>query len=140
MPFAIDSTTTAGARVERRLHEELIAWLVTVSPRGAPVPSPVWFLWDGDSFLVYSRPDTAKLRNLARNAHVALHLDGDGRGGDIVILSGKARESQDPPAHEIAPYIEKYAERIARNGWTPESFAADYSVPVRITPTRLRGG
>ena len=28
---------------------------------------------------------------------------------------------------------------IERNAWTPASFAADYSVPVRITITRVRG-
>jgi MATE family multidrug resistance protein len=27
---------------------------------------------------------------------------------------------------------------LARNGWTPESFAADYPIPIRIRPTRFR--
>ncbi|MDX6631164.1 MAG: hypothetical protein QOH00_3410, partial [Gaiellales bacterium] len=44
-----------------------------------------------------------------------------------------------PPAHELPDYVEKYATFIGRNSWTPESFAADYSVPVRIEATRLRG-
>jgi PPOX class probable F420-dependent enzyme len=140
VPFAIDTSTDAGARVERRLREELMVWLTTVSPRGAPVPSPVWFLWDGGSFLVYSRPETAKLRNIERNPRVSLNLDGNGRGGDIVIVSGEARASDDPPADRVPAYVEKYAERIAANGWSPASFAADYSVAIRIAPRRLRGG
>jgi hypothetical protein len=52
---------------------------------------------------------------------------------------GSAAVSDDPPADALPTYVAKYAEFIARNGWTPESFAADYSVPLRITASRLRG-
>jgi len=119
-------------RSARRLSEELIGWLVTVSPRGQPQPSPVWFLWEGESILVYSRPGKPKLRNIASNPRVALHLDSDGTGGNILVLTGRARQSDDPPASEVPEYVAKYRARIERNGWTPESFAADYSVPLRI--------
>src|SRR5207248_1432 len=135
MAFAIDT----GSRPAQRLRDELIGWLVTVSPAGAPTPSPVWFLWDDAGFLLYSQPDTPKLRNLAANPRVALHLDGDGRGGDIVIVSGRAAVSDDPPASDVPAYVTKYAALIAGYGWTPESFAADYSVPVRVEPRALRG-
>jgi PPOX class probable F420-dependent enzyme len=112
---------------------------VTVGPAGAPAPVPVWFLWDGESILVYSQPDTPKLRNIAANPRVALHLNDDGRGSDIVTVSGRARVSDDPTAERMPAYVAKYAELIAGNGWTPESFAADYSVPIRIEPRRVRG-
>jgi PPOX class probable F420-dependent enzyme len=112
---------------------------VTVNGAGAPQPVPVWFLLDGDSFLVYSRPDTPKLRNIAANPRVALHLNDDGRGSDVITVAGRAAQSDDPPAHLVPAYVEKYAGLIAGNGWTPESFAADYSVPVRITATAVRG-
>jgi PPOX class probable F420-dependent enzyme len=137
--FALDPTTEFGARVERRLADDLIGWLVTVNGRGAPQPSPVWFLWDDGSILLYSRPAAAKLRNIAANPRVAMHLNDEGRGSDVVILSGRAAVSDDPPAHELPSYVEKYAALIGGNGWTPESFAADYAVPVRIRPTGLRG-
>jgi PPOX class probable F420-dependent enzyme len=136
----IDTGTPFGARAERRLREELLAWLVTVSPSGTPLPVPVWFLWEGESFLLYSRPETSKLRNIARNPRVALHLDGNGRGGDIVVVTGEASPSKsDQPADRVPAYLEKYAELIDRNGWTPHEFATDYSVPVRVSFGRLRG-
>ncbi len=111
MAFQIDTGTEFGQRVARRLESELIGWLTTVSPAGVPVPSPIWFLWDGESFLIYSQPDVPKLRNIAANPNVSLHLDGDGDGGDIVIVTGTAAVSQDPPAHEVPPYIAKYAQQ-----------------------------
>jgi PPOX class probable F420-dependent enzyme len=136
----LDESTEFGQRAARRLREERIAWLTTVSPRGMPQPVPVWFLWDGDaSVLLYSQPDTPKLRNIAENPRISLHLDGNGRGGDIVICVGKARVSDDPSADQVEEYLEKYAEPIERNRWTPESFAADYSVPMRIDVSRIRG-
>ena len=136
----IDTGSEFGGRVARRLRDELIYWLVTVGPDGTPQPSPVWALWDGETFLIYSRPDTPKLRNVASRPRVALHLDGDGRGGDIAVVTGDARiESNAPPADRVPEYITKYREGLRGIGMTPESFARAYSVAFRVTPTHLRG-
>jgi PPOX class probable F420-dependent enzyme len=136
----LDTTTEFGARAARRLKDEVIGWLVTVSPDQTPQPIPVWFLWDGQALLVYSQPDTAKLRNIARNPRVALHLDGDGRGGDVVVLTGEARLVTDvPPANQVPAYLEKYRQGMARIGMSPEVFARTYSIALRITPTRVHG-
>jgi PPOX class probable F420-dependent enzyme len=139
MAITIDTTTPFGQRAARRLQEEGLAWLVTVSPAGQPQPSRVWFLWDGETVLLYSRPDTPKLRNIAANPRVALHLDGDDLGGDLVILHGTAHTVDGPAADDAPDYVDKYEARMARNGWSPADFAALYSVPLRIEPTRLHG-
>ncbi len=139
MAFEIDTGTTFGARVAERLEHELIAWLTTVNRAGAPVPIPVWFLWDGDSFLIYSQPATPKLRNIAANPNVSLHFNSDGSGDDIAVVTATAAESGDPRADGVPAYIAKYRSLIDGYDWTPESFASDYSVPIRLTPTRLRG-
>ena len=65
MAIEIDTSTPFGARAASRLAAEELGWLVTVSPSGAPQPSRVWFLWDAGSVLLYSKPDTPKLRNIA---------------------------------------------------------------------------
>jgi PPOX class probable F420-dependent enzyme len=136
----LDQTTEFGGRAARRLHEDIIGWLTTVSPEGAPQPVPVWFLWDGaGSILVYSRPEKRKLRNIAGNPRVSLNLDSDAVDADIVVCWGEVRISDDPPADQVPDYVAKYAERIAALGWTPESFAADFSVPLRIDLSRIHG-
>ena len=141
MAFAIDTSGRFGERAARRLREEKIAWLTTVDRAGTPQPIPVWFLWDGDrSVLVYSQELTPKLRNIRRNPRVSLNLDGDGHGGNIVVVLGEARVSDaDPPASDVPEYVEKYDEYMDRNGWTAEDFARLYPVPIRITLQRLRG-
>ena len=136
----IDEGTAFGARVAGRLREEIVVWLTTISPRGGPLPMPVWFVWDGaDSVRVYSQ-EGARVRNLTADPRVSLNFDGDGEGGDIVVISGRASIERDaPPADRDPDYLAKYDEKIAGIGLTPEMFAARYSVPLRIALTRVRG-
>jgi PPOX class probable F420-dependent enzyme len=137
----IDPKTKFGARAERRLREDYIGWLVTVSQDGTPQPNPVWFLWDGSSLLIYSMPDQAKLRHIARNPRVALHLDSQDQGDDIVIVTGTAAVDHAAPlAHENPPYLQKYAGEITRiDQGTAEQMGQTYSVAIRVTPSKVRG-
>ena len=136
----IDETTELGAQVARHLREDRVAWLTTVTPGGSPVPSPVWFWWDGsDHVLLFSLPDTARTRNIEANPKVSLNFAGDSYGGDIVILSGRAELTDGPAAHEVAPYVKKYSWGFERLRATPEQFAQRYSVPIRIRLTKVRG-
>jgi PPOX class probable F420-dependent enzyme len=136
----IDERTEFGARVARRLREETVVWLTTVTPAGAPLPRPVGFLWDGGGLVsVYSQPG-ARVRNIAANPKVTLNFDGDGRGGDVVVLSGSAHADPDAPAADaLEAWLAKYDALIERFGMTPASFAARFSVPIRIQLTRLDG-
>jgi PPOX class probable F420-dependent enzyme len=135
----LDPDDPKHARAEERLRAELIVWLTTVGPDGQPQSTPVWFHWDGQDFLIYSRADAAKLRNVSVNPKVSLHLEGNRVGGDNVIFEGTAAvQAGDPPADQVPEYMDKYRQRIEQYGWTPESFANDYSRRVRITPTRVR--
>ena len=94
---------------------------------------------DGRSILLYSRPGTRKLANIAGNPHVSLNLDSDGIDADIVICWGEIRVSDDPPANGVPEYIAKYAKPIEALGWTPDGFGADFSVPLRIELSRIHG-
>ena len=114
-------------------------WLTTVAPEGRPQSTPVWFHWDGDVFHVFSQPDKPKLRNIQANPRVSLHLEGGEEGSDVVTFEGRAEIAANrAPATSSPEYIKKYRRLIEGSGWTPESFAGDYSVPLRITPSRAR--
>ena len=129
----IDESTAVDARVARRLREGTVVWLTTVTSSGAPLPRPVGFLWDGgDTVSIYSQPG-ARIRNIARNPQVALNFDTDGRGGDIVVLSGIAAiDKSAPSAADNTAWVAKYAGEWERSGMTAQSFAERFSVPVRI--------
>jgi PPOX class probable F420-dependent enzyme len=136
----IDTSTDFGARATRHLEDDRIVWLATVGPDGTPQPSPVWFLWDGDTALIYSQPSAPKLRNIEQRPRVSLHFNCTASGGDVVILTGDASlDTGTPPVNENAAYRDKYADGIRDIGMTPEAFAQAYSVPIRVRPTSLRG-
>ena len=138
--MTIDVTTEFGARVARRLQHDEIIWLVTIDSSQTPQPSPVWFYWDGNTILIYSKPDTPKLRNIARTARVALNLNSGEGGDDIIVLVGGAQIEANPqPADQIAPYVAKYANGIKNIGMTASKFAHVYSAAVRVTPEKIRG-
>jgi PPOX class probable F420-dependent enzyme len=127
------------ARVHARLRSNLMAWLTTVRPDGRPDTVPVWFLLRSDGTIrLYTRPAKRKLANIAANPHVALGLDVTDIGRDIVRLTGTARPDEDAvPADQDPEYLAKYVERMAALFDTPESFAAQFSAALVITPDRV---
>jgi PPOX class probable F420-dependent enzyme len=137
-----DPLTPFGERVTRRLREDRLIWFTTVDEKGTPQPTPVWFLWDetNSTILIYSRADAKRLEHLQNNSRVALNFDGNGKGGDIIVITGEAQVSADDPTADRLPiYAEKYRDFIARGSRTVEAFAAIYSVPLRIRPIAIRG-
>jgi len=135
-----DPSTEFGARVARRLDEEVVAWLTVVDGAGTPQPAPIWFLWDGESALIYSLTGAKRLTHLRARPRVALHLNGDGQGSDIVVLTGEIVDAPGaPPVADNPAYFAKYGERITSGWGSAEAFDAQYSVPLRFTPRRVRG-
>ena len=125
--------------IQARLDDELVIWLTTVNAAGQPQTSPVWFLVEDESIVVYSLAQTPRTRNIAANPKVSLNLNSTPSGGDVVIIEGRAEIVTDGrPAHEDEGYVAKYASAMDDLGMTPASFAADYPVRIHVQPTRLR--
>jgi len=129
------------AKARRLIKREYVIWLTTCGPDLTPQPRPVWFVWNRDSFLIFSQPDAHKVTHVKRHAAVALHFNTDSTGDkDVIVYTGKAWiDSQSPPAHKVPAYLRKYRSGIKDLGMTPEKFAAEYSVAIRIRPESLRG-
>ncbi len=139
MKLTEDLPADRRSHVEARLHGNLMAWLTTVRPDGQPVSVPVWFLLrEDDTFLIYSKPNQLKLRNLRQNPRVALALDVTDLGRDIIRVEGTAQQADHIlPADQNQQYVAKYTERIGAIFVTADKFAALYSTPLVITPTRI---
>ena len=122
--------------VASRLKKELVIWLVTVSKDARPQAVPVWFLWDGKSFLIHS-VDGAKVNHIKLNPNVELHLNSDGAGDDVVRVSGTATVSGSPAAHRSAAYMRKYGRSIRDLGLKPEDFSGQYRNAIRVRRLRF---
>jgi len=132
----LDLTRPYDAHIDRRLRNEPIIWLASTRPDGRPHLVPLWFLWDGATVLLFSLPETQKVRNLHHNPAVTLSLEAADRGYDIVILEGRASLLDDPRLRGDMPaFVEKYAGLPRR--WEPAEWAEKFSQAIRVAPTRL---
>jgi PPOX class probable F420-dependent enzyme len=137
MPFYLDSSDPQAAHIAERLRDAVILWLASVRPDGRPHLVPVWFLWEGETILIFSKPENQKVRNIRQNPAVTVSLDETDEGDDVVVLEGAAELDGDPQLSTALPaYAAKYGSLIADLGWTPETMAKEYSQPIRITITR----
>jgi PPOX class probable F420-dependent enzyme len=138
MASLLDLTQKRDAHIDQRLRENAIAWLNTVRPNGYPHAIAVWFLWDGETILIFSKPNQ-KIRNLQQNPHVLLAIDDTKQGADPITIEGTATLLEPGAADTtLAAYVEKYGESIKQIGFTPESMASVYTQTIRIVPTRVR--
>jgi PPOX class probable F420-dependent enzyme len=131
------SVTTLSPHAEERLRREPIVWLSSVRPDGRPHLVPVWFLWDGGTVLIFSKPDQ-KIRNIRQQPAVVLALEAADEGEDIVIIEGRAALSEGDVTAELPAYAEKYARLLPEIGSSAEKMAREYTQVIRVTPTRVR--
>ena len=126
------------SQVAERLANEQIIWLTTTRTDGMPLPNPVWFLWNGQQFLIFTEPSSVKAKNMARNERVALNLNSDFNGGEVAIFQAEA-DPHGAPADEaeLDAYLSKYEEGMRRIGLNSELLANDYQL-VRLTPIKFR--
>ena len=136
-PAGMDTqpTTVAASRIHGFLEREPVVWLSTVRPDGGPHLVPIWFWWDGEAVLVFSKPGAQKVRNLRAHPSVMLALGDAEDDFDVGLVRGRA-ELLDAPTSEVLPTaaLDKYADRLASIGLGAEEYAATYSQVIRIVP------
>jgi PPOX class probable F420-dependent enzyme len=137
---AIDWTSDLGQRIRKELHDELVVWMTTTSSDGTPQPNPVWFVTDGDDVIVYSHHSAARNTNIERNPRVALNFNSDFHADRMSVIIGTAAVDPTlPPTKDHADFQRRYGTLIPGIDMTIEEHSDTYSVPIRITPTKIRG-
>jgi PPOX class probable F420-dependent enzyme len=109
----------------------------TVRSDGSPQISPVWYLFDGEAFIISTAKETAKWHNLLRDPRVALCVD-EPDTGRMVVAYGRAELADEDIWDTTRMLVEKYVkepaavqahmERIFKN-WT--------RVIVKLKPERV---
>jgi PPOX class probable F420-dependent enzyme len=135
----LDFSTDFGKRLKKHLEQDEVIWFTSVSPKGVPSPNPVWFYWDGETIIVYSQPESFRVRNIKHNHHVALNFEGaDALGTELIVIQGEADLK---PGNQVIPagYWAKYEKFLPEISLTVETMIRDYSVEIRVKPTRVRG-
>jgi PPOX class probable F420-dependent enzyme len=135
----LDLTTQRGKTIDEWLRSDPIIWLSTVGPTGRPHTVPVWFGWDGDSILIFSEPETRKIRDLRGNAAVSLALETRDEGEEVIFFEGDAELTAESSAELMTEeYAKKYVHLFSRINSSPEKMAAQYSQPIRIRNPKVK--
>jgi len=137
----IDLTSTFGQAVKVHLKDQHVIWLTTVDSNLTPQPRPVWFIWEADSFLIFSQAKAHKVAHIKKNPKCALHFNTDETGDKhVIVFTGEASiDANCPPAYKVDAYFEKYKQGISDLDMTPEGFSSEYCIAIRIQPTEIRG-
>jgi len=137
-------STAAALRVHRFLETEPVIWLSSIRGDGAPHLVPTWFMWDGESIIIRSKPHARKVRNLANDPRAMVALGDADDDFDVGLLEARAQvtgvgDGEGAPSALPDAFVAKYRDRIAALGITPAEFAATYSATIRLTPARALG-
>ena len=125
---------------EEALRSDTVVWLSSVQPDGRPHLVPVWFHWDGDRIVAFSKPNARKVDNLRGRPSVMLAVGTPGPDFDVELIEATA-ELPATPAAEVMPegFGAKYRDLLRRAGLTVQRFAEVYSQPIVLKPTRFLG-
>jgi PPOX class probable F420-dependent enzyme len=143
MPRQTASDTVARPRrhgAEAALRRNPVVWLSSVQANGRPHLVPVWFHWDGDRIIAFSKPTARKVDNLRDQPSVMLAVGTPGPEFDVELIEATA-ELPDALAAELMPagFGRKYRALLRRAGLNAQRFAEVYSQPIVLRPTRFLG-
>jgi len=136
----MDTHSVAAARIDRFLETEPCVWLSTVRADGRPHLVPTWFVWDGQTIVIVSKPGAVKVRNLQAHPRAMLALGDADDDFDVGLLEATAEMAVEPTPLDLpAGFAAKYGTRIEAMGLTPAQFARTYAQLIRLTPVRALG-
>jgi nitroimidazol reductase NimA-like FMN-containing flavoprotein (pyridoxamine 5'-phosphate oxidase superfamily) len=135
----MDLERLGDPRIEQYLATKDIVLLGTVSPRGAPLVTPMWFLHDAEALTMISVDGLPKVRNLRRDPRVCVVAE-SGTRRDIknVTVHGRALFLADTPDRQALAerFHAKYRPDLERL-WGGRAMPPN-RVMFRIAPERVR--
>ena len=121
--------------VESFLAESRNATLATIRANGTPQLTPVWFVWDGEQFIITMTTERAKYKNLVRDARMSLCID-DVTGFGYVTAEGEAEIREQDIWADTRKILVKYRGEEGGAEYL-ERLKTEPRVLVVMKPTRM---
>lgn len=135
----MDLERLGDPRIQRYLTTKDVVLLGTVSPSGAPLVTPMWFLHDEEALAMISVDGLAKIRNLHRDPRVCVVAE-SGTRRDIrsVTVHGRVTFLADTPERRTLAerFHAKYHPDLERL-WGGRAMPSNRAM-FRIAPERVR--
>lgn len=117
------------------IGKPLFAKLATVKKSGAPHVTPIWYMFDDGQFIVNSRDDRLKLKNIASEPRVALLIDD---GYSYILVQGKVAPAEGRnPQDDIKALAIRYRGKEAGEKEWLEVYSKQNRVSMTITPDKI---
>ncbi len=123
-------------RLADLLEQPAIVRVSTISPDGYPHTTPVWFLLDGESLILFTGRETRKARNVLANAKGAIAIGGDPVGSPCYLLQGDFT-IEDDPDHSVTARITYHYESPEKAAEWLSAWEDDDHVILRLTPDHI---
>jgi nitroimidazol reductase NimA-like FMN-containing flavoprotein (pyridoxamine 5'-phosphate oxidase superfamily) len=104
------------SEAEERLKEARNYWISTVRPDGRPHAMPIWAVWLDGRLYFEGSPQTRRMRNIAANPAVVIHLE---NGSQVVIIEGEAYAAGKPDHDLAARLSQDFSAKYAELGYAP---------------------
>ena len=91
------------ATVQAFLEPSLVVQVATLSPKGRPFMTPLWFVVDRGAFYITTGAETWTARNVAQHPDVALLFNGEqsGRSDRVLRVRGTATRHRGVPSWRV---------------------------------------
>lgn len=115
----------------------LFAKIATVNEDGVPTISPVWYTWDGESFLIVTKERTGLVKNLRRDPRCGLLVDNYELPYARVSVQGDV-EFLGEEFDYIPPMRDMVLRYLGPEGMEYAESTFDFPrVPIKIWPRKL---
>lgn len=111
--------------------------LSTLSPKGAPITSAVWFALIDDEIVISTPASRPKARNARLDPRVSFIVDTKERPYRGVAIEGTATVIEDPEKRSMRRIAERYLGPVLPE-FMEQRIAATDRVMLRIRPSRIR--
>jgi PPOX class probable F420-dependent enzyme len=130
MPTKVEQAAIPATHADL-LESKALAHVATIGPRGEPQVNPVWFGWDGQHLSFSQTTTRQKIKNLERDARIALAIvDPENPYRYLEIRGQVVRVDPDPEIEFINSMAQKYL-GVERYPWHQPQ---DHRVVVVVEP------
>jgi PPOX class probable F420-dependent enzyme len=140
VPANAPTGSEPAGTAHRALVDDPVVWMSSVQRDGRPHVVPVWFHWDGERIVAFSKPNARKVDNLREQPRVMLAVGTPGPDFEVELIEATA-ELPSEAAADCMPdgFGAKYRELLRRAGLSLQRFTEVYSQPIVLRPVRFLG-